>query len=134
MLDVFRTIHNAFKGKVLRHYRTKEIVRVFEVAHAQELKDMPVNLWPVTKQRHMQELEAVRHGRLDIVDRKSWSWPFIPATVNRLATPLLKATPYNLRRMSRTPVPRRAINLIKNTVTGQEWDIQPVEGVAFPVD
>lgn len=35
-------------------------------------------------------------------------------------------TPYNLRRFSETPIPRRAINLIKNAVLSLRWEIQPV--------
>jgi hypothetical protein len=42
-------------------------------------------------------------------------------------------TPYNLRRMSRTPVPRRAINLIKGALIAQPWDIRPVEDTD-PID
>src|SRR5215471_10457924 len=130
MFGLIRRLHNAFRGALVKHYRTKEIVRVFELSHAQELRDTPLHQWPAAKTRQAQEMAAVKAGRLDIVDRKSWAWPFIPATINRLATPLLKATPYALRRMSRTPVPRRAINLIKNALVGQTWDVQPKEGVA----
>jgi hypothetical protein len=133
MVGLFKRLHNAFHAAVLKHYRTKEVVRVFALAHAQELKNLPYQQWPLAKARQSQEIAAVKAGRLDIVDRKSWAWPFIPATINRLATPLLKATPYALRRMSRTPVPRRAINLIKNAIVGQPWDIQPIEDIA-PID
>ena len=132
MFDILQRLHTSIRARLLTYFRTKEIVRVFEVAHAQELRETPISAWPQVKSRQVQELQAVRAGKLDIVDRRSWAWPFIPATVNRLATPLMKATPYNLRRMARTPVPRRAINLIKNAVISQEWDIQPVDGVMRP--
>jgi len=130
MIEILRRMHNSFRARLLKHYRTKEVVRVFQISHAQELKDLPYHQWPAVQARQTQEIAAVKAGRLDIVDRKSWAWPFIPATINRLATPLMKATPYALRRMSRTPVPRRAINLIKNALIGQAWDVQPIDGVA----
>jgi hypothetical protein len=40
----------------------------------------------------------------------------------------LKNSPYNLRRFSETPIPRRAINLIKNAVMSLRWQVQPTSG------
>lgn len=96
--------------------------------HAQELTQTPVQNWPLTKARHAQEIRQVRAGQLQIVDRKSWAFPYLPSTVQRLSMPVAKSTPYNLRRFSRTPVARRAINLIKNAVTAQTWDVRPIDG------
>lgn len=150
-MGLLKRLHHILRLKLVRYFRTKEIVRVFEVAHANELKQAELQYWPLLKRaqgdelnqlrtrmreeltavefKQMQELAYIRAGRLDIVDRKSWAWPFLPASVQRLATPVAKATPYNLRRMSRTPVPRRAINLIKNAVLAQTWDVRPMEDV-----
>lgn len=143
--------HAAIKARLIRYFRTKEILRVFDVAHKQELRQIELQFWPLimksqgdelkqvkarlqseltaVEYKQLQEVAAVRAGKLDIVDRKSWSWPFMPASVNRLAVPIAKSTPYNLRRMSRTPVPRRAINLIKNAVIAQNWDVRPLKDV-----
>lgn len=40
-----------------------------------------------------------------------------------------KATPRNLRYFSRTPLPRRAINAIKNPIKMLDWEIVPIDGV-----
>src|SRR5712691_12061652 len=42
-----------------------------------------------------------------------------------------KPTAYNLRRFSETPVPRRAINTIKDRIAGMRWRIQPRQGIAL---
>lgn len=129
-MGILRKLHNAIRGWFVRRYRTNEIVRVFSEAHAVELKEAPVQSWPLIRARQEQELALIRAGKLDIVDRKSWAWPFLPASVTRLSTPIMKSSPYNLRRMSRTPVPRRAINLIKGAVISQPWDVRPLEDSA----
>ncbi|MDE2100021.1 MAG: phage portal protein [Patescibacteria group bacterium] len=54
-------------------------------------------------------------------------------SVQRLSIPVIKSTPYNLRRMSRTPVPRRAFNLIKGALISLPFTVQPIEGVE-PID
>lgn len=43
--------------------------------------------------------------------------------------PLVKPTPANLRRFSRTVYARRAINKIKNTIVGLKWEIVPDEKI-----
>lgn len=43
--------------------------------------------------------------------------------------PLAKPTPSNLRRFSRTPYARRAINRIKNAIVMLQWEIRPRTGV-----
>lgn len=131
LFSILRRIHIAIYAYFVKYYRTRHFIKVFTDAHRQELSKTPVNMWPVTMARQAQEIAAIKAGKLDqaIVERKSWSWPFLPASVNRLSVPLLKATPYNLRRMSRTPVPRRAINLIKGAVISQNWEVRPMEDV-----
>jgi hypothetical protein len=104
--------------------RVREVERAFRTAHAQELTITPVADLPLVKARQAMEIDHVRAGKLSIVDRKSWAYPFLPATVQRLSMPVQKTTPYNLRRFSRTPVARRAMNLIKNAVIQQPWEIR----------
>ena len=43
--------------------------------------------------------------------------------------PLIKPTPANLRRFSRNPYARKAINRIKNAIVMREWEIRPKAGV-----
>lgn len=43
--------------------------------------------------------------------------------------PTFKPTPSNLRQFSRTVYARRAINRIKNTISGLKWEVAPKEGV-----
>lgn len=147
-----RKIHAAILAWFVHYFRTREILRVFKLAHAEELRQMELQYWPMmaktqgqeliqvraafkqqmttVQYRQWQEVAAIKAGKMDVTDRKSWQWPFMPASVNRMAMPISKATPYNLRRMSRTPVPRRAINMIKSALLAQNWDIRPIEGVA----
>lgn len=45
--------------------------------------------------------------------------------------PMIKPTPSNLRRFSRTPYARKAINRIKNAIVMLEWEIRPKKGVTM---
>lgn len=112
---------------MVKHYRTQEVLKVFRVSHAVEQANISPIEWPRVLDRQRMEIEAIKAGKLDLVDRKSWSWPFLPASVQRMSIPIMKALPYNLRRMSRTPVPRRAINLVKGAIIQQHWDVVPIE-------
>ena len=132
MFRILRSWHTAFKARMIRYFRTREVVKVFSVMHAEELRLTPIENWPLVKARQNQEIRMLRAGQNLIVDRKSWAFPYLPSSVQRLSMPVSKSTPYNLRRFSRTPVARRAINLIKNSVTAQTWDVRPIDGM--PVD
>lgn len=116
------------KAQFVRFFRTREIVRVFKAGHATELTQTPVQMWPMVKARQSQEIALIKAGKLQITDRKSWGWPFMPQSVYRMSTPVSKTLPYNLRRMSRTPVPRRAMNIIKDAITNLDWEIRPIDG------
>ena len=133
-MGFLRTIHAALLARVTRFFRTREIARVFSVAHAEELKTVDPTQLPYVLARQQQELALIRAGRMDITTRKTWAFPFVPSSVNHLAPPSAKQIPYNLRQLSRTPVARRAINLIKNSVTQLRWDIRPIEGATLTVD
>lgn len=150
-MQIFRRWHRAILLWLVRYFRTQEVLKVFAVAHANELKQLELTYWPLVRRAQGQELQqvrqqlsvdvsameykqlqeraAIRAGQLEIVDRKSWAFPFLPSTVQRLALPIMKATPYNLRRMARTPVPRRAINLIKGALISQPWGVEPLPDV-----
>lgn len=139
MIRWLTRIHVAVYAYFVRYFRLRHLTQVFAQAHRDEITHTPAIHLPLTLARQANEMRAVRAGRLDvmakadpIVDRKSWAWPFLPASVNRLSTPVIKSTPYNLRRMSRTPVPRRAMNLIKGAFITQPWDVEPVEGKVAP--
>jgi hypothetical protein len=125
MIKTLLRLHNDLRAKAVSYFRKKEVVRVLSVAHASELKETPINLWPFTIQKHKEQINAVMAGKLDIVDRRSWSFPYLPESLHRLNQPILKNTPYNLRRFSETPIPRRAINILKNCVLSRRWHIKP---------
>lgn len=119
-------IKNAY-AKILKRYATKSVIETLKLAHAAELAKTPGEFWPSTQERQAKEILAVRDGKLDIVDRRSWQWPYLPSSISRIKQPLIKLTPFNLRRFSKTPVPRRAINLIKYSIIALKWDIVPLE-------
>ena len=150
-MKLLRKLHFFLKAWLIQYFRQREILRVFKIAHAQELASLEMQYWPMAIRSHgkdlanlkvtlqnqitavqyrqLQEVAGIKAGKFDIVDRKSWQWPWLPASSQRLATPIMKAVPYNMRRMSQTPVPRRAMNLIKNAVIAQPWDIVPIDDV-----
>jgi hypothetical protein len=120
-----RSLHLDFRAGMVKRLRAKEVVRVLSVAHAQELKETPIELWNSVKQRQQDRINAVMAGKLDIIDRRSWAYPYLPESLHRLNQPILKNTPYNLRRFSETPIPRRAINLIKNSIVMTlRWEVR----------
>lgn len=125
-----QAIHADNLAAEVKKQRMHEIIRVMEVAHAQELTELQneglFSEWPMKIQEQKERIAAVEAGNLDamIVDRRSWSYPYLPESLHRLNQPILKNTPYNLRRFSETPIPRRAINLIKNQILAKRWEIR----------
>lgn len=117
---------------------TREIVKVLKPFHAQELSAAPYNTWPLLRSKQTQEIIAVRAGKLNltdrIVDRRTWANPYLPEAVHRLQQPILKATPYNIRRFSETPIPRKAINLIKNAIVALPWKVTAMEDIEVTPD
>lgn len=123
-----RSWRTDLRARAAKYFVTREVVRVLQLTHAQELKDTPRNEWSLVRQKQVEEIQAVRDGKVfDIVDRRSWSYPYLPEALHRLNQPVLKNTPYNLRRFSETPIPRRAINLIKNAVLSFRWIVKPTK-------
>jgi hypothetical protein len=88
-----------------------------------ELKmEVPYNDWVYCAEVPNHTLLVRRSGKA------VWSgnsYPYLPEALHRLNQPILKSTPYNLRRFSETPIPRRAINLIKNAVLALKWEVAP---------
>lgn len=123
----FRLLHGAIRAKTDNWLVRREVVKVLRVTHAQELYNTPRNEWAIVKQAQAREIQAVIDGKtLDIIDRRSWAYPYLPEALHRLNQPVLKNTPYNLRRFSETPIPRRAINLVKNGILSLDWEITPI--------
>lgn len=123
MWNTLVRLHQRIKARVLRHFRAREVVKALTMVHAQELAQTPVNLWVQKKNEHAREIQAVKAGQFPIVDRRSWSYPYIPEALHRLNQPILKNTPYNLRRFTETPIPRRALNLVKNALLSLKWRV-----------
>lgn len=128
LTGIFRLWRSNLRAAVSNYLVTREVTRVLRLTHAVELSTTPTNEWALVKSRQAQEIHAVASGQLrDIVDRRTWSYPYLPEALHRLNQPILKNTPYNLRRFSETPIPRRAINLIKNSILSLDWKVAPQE-------
>ena len=128
-----------FLAYAVRWWRVRRTLQAFSSLHRQELATAAPYQWPLILARQENEVKAIKAGKLDtppqnIVDRKSWSYPFLPASINRLSVPIIKSTPYNLRRMSRTPVPHRAMSMIAGAIISQHWDIRPIADYDKQVD
>lgn len=134
MFNWIKSKYVALRASLVKKYRTREVIKVLLLAHVSELSNAPIEQWPAIRKRQADDIAAVRDGRLDIVDRRSWVFPYLPETLHRLKQPIIKNTPYNIRRFSRTPVPRRAINLIKSAITSLDWDIVPINGTEHDID
>ena len=64
---------------------TRRVAKVLELTHAQELMLAPRNEWPMIRSKQVEEIRAVRDGQqFDIVDRRSWSYPYLPEALHRL--------------------------------------------------
>ena len=129
ILNSVRRLHQEYLASEIKKQRMGEIVRVMKVAHAQELTELDVAQWPMKIEEQKQRIAAVAAGNLDamIVDRRSWSYPYLPESLHRLNQPILKNTPSNLRRFSETPIPRAAINLITNQTLAKLWEVRVMQ-------
>jgi len=63
--------------------------------------------------------------------RRTLALPSIFDSYGSLTEAMPKATPYNLRRFSETPIARRAINCIKDRIAGMRWRVQPRQGYSL---
>jgi phage portal protein BeeE len=63
--------------------------------------------------------------------RRTMALPSILNTYGPPVNTLPKPTAANLRRLSETPVARKAINTIKDRIAGMRWRIQPRQGLAL---
>src|ERR1700688_3810748 len=90
ILEAIKQFHRDLEARAARHFRTQEIVRVLSNTHNQELSATPGEQWGLVKQRQTQEIQAVRDGRFDIVDRRNWQFPYLPEALHRLNQPILK--------------------------------------------
>lgn len=124
-LDFLKSWREELRARFSKYLVTRQVVKVLELTHASELAVTPRNEWAVLRSKQVQEIQAVRDGAVfDIVDRRSWAYPYLPEALHRLNQPILKNTPYNIRRFSETPIPRRAMNLVKNSVLSFKWQIK----------
>src|SRR5271168_3713720 len=81
----------------------------------------------------MRRIAGVSSSSLVSAEKKRRTLP-LPSIFNSYGPPgniMPKPTAYNLRRFSEIPVPRRAINCIKDRIAGMRWRIQPRQGVAL---
>ncbi|MDE2103023.1 MAG: phage portal protein [Patescibacteria group bacterium] len=122
---LLKELHAEVSARLARRVAMQQVTRVLAVAHAQELRNTPGEQWALVRRNQQEEIKRVMAGDFNIVDRRSWSFPTVPASLHRLNTPLLKSVPYSARHFSETPIARRAINLLKNAVLALKWRVQP---------
>ena len=68
-----RSWRTDLRARAAKYFVTREVVRVLQLTHAQELRDTPRNEWSLVRQKQVEEIQAVRDGKVfDIVDRRSW--------------------------------------------------------------
>lgn len=67
---------------------------------------------------------AITAANVDGAQRKTVPLPSILGPVRPPNALLPKGTPANLRRFAESPVPRRAINVIKDRIASMDWQIQ----------
>ena len=128
LVQWFKAWRDDTRARVSNYLVRRQVVKVLSLTHAQELSVTPRNDWRLVRDRQIAEIKAVQSGQqFDIVDRRSWAFPYLPEALHRLNQPVLKNTPYNLRRFSETPIPRRAMNLVKNSVLSFKWQIKPTK-------
>lgn len=73
-------------------------------------------------------LTEVRAAEAEPAARKTAVLPSILTPYRPSYDPLPKPTPVNLRKFAETPVPRRAINIIKDRVASMDWQIRLKRG------
>ena len=78
-----------------------------------------------------QHSAAVAAASADGAQRKTVPLPSILGPVRPPNALLPKGTPANLRRFAESPVPRRAINVIKDRVASMDWQIQLRRGYSL---
>ena len=81
--------------------------------------------------RRVAGVSSAAAGRGMEKKRRTSSLPSIFNSYGPLVEAMPKATPYNLRRFSETPIARRAINCIKDRIAGMRWRIQPRQGFSL---
>src|SRR6478752_6032613 len=81
--------------------------------------------------RRVAGVSSAAAGRGMEKKRQTSSLPSIFNSYGPLVEAMPKATPYNLRRFSETPIARRAINCIKDRIAGMRWRIQPRQGFSL---
>ena len=81
--------------------------------------------------RRVAGVSSAGAGRGMEMKRRTSSLPSIFNSYGPLVEAMPKATPYNLRRFSETPIARRAINCIKDRIAGMRWRIQPRQGFSL---
>lgn len=74
----FRVFFRSLGARIERYFRGREVTKVLQLFHAQELAVTPGEQWQLLHQRQVKEIQAVKNGNYDIIDRRSWAFPYIP--------------------------------------------------------
>ena len=87
-----RFFRRNLQAAVSKYIVQREVAKVLLLTHAQELAVTPRNEWPLVRSKQVEEIKAVQSGQqFDIVDRRSWSYPYLPEALHRLNQPILKS-------------------------------------------
>ena len=134
MLKLIRDLRLTLHAACVSYWRKRTILRATALVHAQDLLSAPASQHPLILAQHAREIAAIKAGNLAFVDRRTNTNTALPLSISRVNQPVQKAVPVSLRRFSRTPVPARAINLIKAGILQLEWTVQVKKGKADPED
>jgi hypothetical protein len=130
---------NALRLRLHREAVINDTVKTMRAGFSIELQNTPREQWDVARIGHAQQIAMVRAGIITaaspvgsmqngVVDRRSINFPYMPLTVQQIKQPIIKQIPYTVRQFSRTPVVRRAMNMIKSSVVSLDWTIEPIDG------
>jgi hypothetical protein len=127
VFKIFKEIRLSIQARFVAYWRKREIIRVSNQMFAYDLAHSPVHLHTAIRAQHRVELSQIRAGKLAFIDRRTQANTGIPLTMQRVNQPVVKQTPFSLRMFSRTPIPSRAINIVKAGLLALEWDVEAIE-------
>ena len=88
---MFRALRSDLQAATAKYLVERQVIEVLKLTHAQEMLTYPRNEWPLVRQKQVEEIRAVSAGKpFDIVDRRSWSFPYLPECLSECSTLLTK--------------------------------------------
>lgn len=79
LAGMFRALRSDLQAATAKYLVERQVIEVLKLTHAQEMLTYPRNEWPQIRNKQVEEIRAVSAGKpFDIVDRRSWAFPFLP--------------------------------------------------------